>query len=72
MTELIKKYWVLYEGTSIKNADYRDEQSGKCYPGTGIGYAEFDTLDELDAFVQANNLVYIEQDHVGMPDPLME
>jgi hypothetical protein len=72
MTELTKKYWVLYEGTSIKNADYRDEQTGKCYPGEGVGYAEFDTLDELEAFVQANNLVYIEQDPAGMSDPLME
>jgi hypothetical protein len=68
MIELTKKYWVLYEGNSIKNEDYRDEQNGKCYPGEGVGYAEFDTLEELDSFVQANNLVYIEQ---GMPDQLM-
>jgi hypothetical protein len=72
MIELTKKYWVLYEGTSIKNEDYMNEQSGKCYPGVGIQYAEFDTLDELEAFVQSNNLVYIEQDPAGMPDPLME
>jgi hypothetical protein len=72
MIELTKKYWVLYEGTTIKNEDYMSEQSGKCYPGAGVGYAEFDTLDELEAFVQANNLVYIEQDPAGIPDPLME
>jgi hypothetical protein len=72
MIELTKKYRVLYEGNSIKNADYRDEQSGKCYPGAGVGYAEFDSLDELEAFIQANNLEYIEQDPSGMPDPLME
>ena len=68
MIELTKKYWVLYEGTSIKNSDYRDEQAGKCYPGEGVEYAEFDTFEELDAFVKANNLEYIEQD---MPDQLM-
>jgi hypothetical protein len=72
MTELTKKYWVLYEENTIKNADYRDEQSGKCYPGAGVQYAEFDSLDELEAFIQANNLVYIEQDPACMPDPLME
>jgi hypothetical protein len=68
MIQLIKSYWVLYEGTSIKNADYREEQRGICYPGEGVGYAEFDTLEELDAFVKANNLEYIEQD---MPDQFM-
>ena len=57
MIELTKKYWVLFEGTSIKNSDYREEQSGKCYPGEGVGYAEFDTLEELEGFVQTNNLV---------------
>jgi hypothetical protein len=70
MKELTKKYWVLFEGTSIKNSDYMDEQSGKCYPGIGVEYAEFDTLEELEAFVQANNLVYIEQ-KTDMPDQLM-
>jgi hypothetical protein len=68
MIQLTKSYWVLYEGTSIKNSDYRDEQTGKCYPGDGVQYAEFDTLEELEAFIKANNLVYIEQD---MPDQLM-
>jgi hypothetical protein len=68
MIELTKRYWVIYEGTSIKNSDYMTEQTGKCYPGDGVEYAEFDTLEELDAFVQSNNLVYIEQD---MPDQLM-
>ena len=71
MIELTKKYWVLYEENTIKNSDYREEQSGKCYPGEGVGYAEFNTLDELDAFVKANNLVYVEQDNVGMPDQLV-
>jgi hypothetical protein len=72
MIELTKKYWVLYEGNSIKNEDYMDEQTGKCYPGDGVQYAEFDSLDELEAFIQTNNLVYIEQDNVGMSDPMME
>jgi hypothetical protein len=70
MIELTKKYRVLYEGTSIKNKDYMDEQIGKCYPGAGVQYAEFDTLDELEAFVQANNLEYIEQ-NMNITDPIM-
>jgi hypothetical protein len=72
MIELTKKYWVLYEGTSIKNEDYMSEQTGKCYPGEGVEYAEFDSLDELEAFVQANNLEYIEQYTAVMPDSVME
>jgi hypothetical protein len=70
MNELTKKYWVLYEGTLIKNSDYREEQTGKCYPGEGVEYSEFDTLDELDAFVKDNNLAYIEQD-MNIIDPIM-
>ena len=57
---LSKKYWVLFVGKEIKNADYLEEQTGFCNVGAGIESAEFDTKNELIQFVGENELVYNE------------
>lgn len=62
MKVLSKKFWVLYIGTQIKNADWNQEQTGFCNVGAGLDSAEFDTIEEIEQFVSDNSLVYIDED----------
>lgn len=55
---LTKNYWVLFEGNKIKNSDYLEKQTGVCNVGVGTDAAEFDTLEELEAFVYERGLIY--------------
>jgi len=53
----MSKYWVLHTDGVIKNADWQEEQTGYCYPGAGVTFAEFETLAEAEAYLAANGLV---------------
>ena len=40
----------------IINPDYMIEQTGETYPAMDVSYAEFDYLDQLIEYVNANSL----------------
>ena len=57
MKTLTKKFRVIHDGSLIRNADYRKEQTGTTYFPDNVGASEFDTLLELDNYVAQNGLL---------------
>ena len=53
--ELTKQYIITYKNGVIQNIDLNN--TGLCYPGEGFVGAEFDSQDELDSYVESNNLI---------------
>lgn len=56
MKTLTKKFRVIHDGTTIRNADYRKEQTGTTYVPEGVQAVEFDTRAESEAYVAENGL----------------
>ena len=57
MQNLTKPYRLLYKDNEIVNLDYKDYQTGHTYPAFDLSAEEFDTLEELEDFVDKNNLI---------------
>lgn len=57
MKTLTKKFRVIHDGTTIRNADYRKEQTGTTYVPEGVQAVEFDTRAEAEAYVAQNGLL---------------
>ena len=55
MKELNKKYIVIHKDNiiSIKETNF----TGRCYPGEGFEYSEFDSEEELNEFIIEKELV---------------
>lgn len=63
MKELRKKCIVIYKDNviSIKEINF----TGRCYPGNGFEFAEFDTVEELDAFIKDKELIEVSEADYG-------
>lgn len=53
--ELTKQYIITHKNEVIQNIDLNN--TGRCFPGEGFEFAEFDTKEELDSYVESNNLI---------------
>lgn len=62
MKTLTKKYRLIYEGKTILNKDYKDEQQGATYLPDNIDSFETDIQEELDVYITANNLSLTAED----------
>ena len=58
MKRLTKKYRVIYRDSVIINENYLMPQSGVTYPGNEAQSAEFDSLEEIESFIENNNLIF--------------
>ena len=63
MTELTKKYRILYSGSDMLFPLTEEGEEGVTYPAKGLEYAEFDTYAEALAFVTEHNLSYKEEEY---------
>ena len=63
--KLTKQFWVLHQDGAILNKDYRDIQSGECNVGAGILSAEFDTIEDLEAYVMKNSLYLQDEKNIS-------
>ena len=50
------KFFIIVEGLFFYNEDYREEQTGFCGVGNGRTIVICDTLEELLAYIEENNL----------------
>jgi hypothetical protein len=54
--DLSGKYYILVEGSLFYNQDYQEQQTGVCMVGNGRYIVICDTLEELLAYIEKNNL----------------
>lgn len=57
MNKLTKPYRLLYKNGEIVNFDYKEYQTGCTYPAIDLSAAEFDTFEEMQDFIDKNNLI---------------
>ena len=60
MIKLTKKYPIVFKGKDLVFPLTEEGINGEVYPGESTEYAEFDTYNEANAFVESNGLSYKE------------
>ena len=57
--ELTKQYIITHKNRVIQNIDLNN--TGRCFPGGGFIGSEFDSQEELDAYIASNKLITREE-----------
>lgn len=57
--ELTKQYIITHKNGVTQNIDLNN--TGRCFPGEGFIGAEFETKEELDAYITSNKLITREE-----------
>ena len=60
MVKLTKKYPIVYKDKYLVFPLTKTENTGTIYPANNTEYAEFDTYDEANAFIESKGLSYKE------------
>lgn len=60
MVKLTKKYPIVYKDKNLIFPLTEEGVNGEVYPGKGTEYAEFDTYEEAQAFIESKGLSYKE------------
>lgn len=57
--ELKKQFIITHKNRVIQNLDL--DNQGRCFPGEGFIGSEFDSQEELDTYIESNNLITREE-----------
>lgn len=57
--ELKKQFIITHKNGVIQNIDL--DNQARCFPGSGFIGAEFDSQEELDTYIESNNLITREE-----------